>query len=230
MTSTPSEPPPDHVPPPACAVFEVVVQAVLDHERSPTELAHSHTLECTNCRDLAAAARVFLSVDRLTLPEPSPELTNRVLATLARDTEVHRARRTTGTVLAALIAASVLIVGVFVGMRPTDRDRVSEAHNDTTPSPQAPLRVGDQFADAGSALARITSRVTDRAMSPTRTLLSPPEVVMLPREAPMPSADPFAAVPESAQAGLEPVTATTRRAVDLFLRDFGMSPSAKPNS
>ena len=239
MTPTPCTPQPNGTTPRPCAAFESVVQAVLDRERPLAALADDHTAECTACRELAASARLFLAADLTTLPVPPPDLTDRILTGVTWDTRVQRKRRVAAGAMAAALAASVVAAGVYLttrgeaGPEPAPMVRIEPAPN---PAAHPPVRVADQFADAGSALVAITSRVTDHAVTPTRSLLSPPEIVSLTTDVdvlspmPEPVADSLAAMPQAAGAGLEPVAATTRRAVNLFFRDFGMSPPAKPNS
>ena len=43
-----------------------------------------------------------------------------------------------------------------------------------------------------------------------------------------PAAESLAGMPEAARSGIEPVADKTRRAVNLFLRDVGLGPPAKP--
>jgi hypothetical protein len=92
--------------------------------------------------------------------------------------------------------------------------------------------VSDQFAEAGSAVVAITLRARDQTVNPTRTLFPPPEVVAVPTTGALPGIEPAAeslvGMPEAARSGLEPVTDKTRRAVNLFLRDVGLGPSARP--
>ena len=236
MTPTPGAHRPDDTASPACAAFEAVVQAVLDRERPTAALADEHTAECAACRELAASARLFLAADLRFVPDPPRDLTDRILAGAAWDTRVHRKRKLAVGVMAAALAASVLAAGVYLTARvDADREPPPVAVEPTpTPVSEPPVRVADQLADAGSALAAITSRVTDQAVTPTRSLLPTPEMISIPTDVlppmPEPVADSLAAMPEAAGAGLEPVAATTRRAVNLFFRDFGMSPPAKPNS
>jgi hypothetical protein len=43
-----------------------------------------------------------------------------------------------------------------------------------------------------------------------------------------PASESLAGMPEAARSGIEPVADKTRRAVNLFLRDMGVGPPAKP--
>lgn len=241
MTQSPHDPLSDNDVPPTCRAYVAVVHAVLDRERSPADMANGHAAACDSCRELAAAARAFLGAYPLPLSVPPPGLTDRIVAGVAQDTRV-RTRRRVGAVMAFALTASVLGLGVYLSSRgggePNDAPVAvvtgPPAPGRPAPPVEPPRRVEDQIADAGSALAAITARVADRAFTPTRHLVLPAETVALPREVLPPMSEPFAeslaAVPQAAQASLEPVAGTTRRAVNLFLRDFGMGPPAKPNS
>jgi hypothetical protein len=93
--------------------------------------------------------------------------------------------------------------------------------------------VADRIADAGSALAAMTRKASDQALSPTRTLKPAGETVTFaPADLPPgvePAAESLTAMPEAARSGLEPVTSGARRAVNLFLRDTGFA-SVRPKS
>lgn len=89
-----------------------------------------------------------------------------------------------------------------------------------TPSPN----IGDQFSEAGNALAKLTRNTADKAAP--RTLL-PGEGVKVPDPKPMPAeaqhgTEAIAAMPAAAKSGIEPMTGSTRRAISLFLRDTGL--------
>jgi hypothetical protein len=93
------------------------------------------------------------------------------------------------------------------------------------PEPSAPSpNIGDQFSEAGNALAKLTRTTADKAAPQS---LLPPEPVKVPDPKP-PVADPqhgaeaIAAMPAAAKSGLEPMTGSTRRAISLFLRDTGL--------
>jgi hypothetical protein len=84
-----------------------------------------------------------------------------------------------------------------------------------------PLR--NAVAEAGEAVASLTSRTADEAVGQTRLLLpfkpgqSLADLDLAPPEAP---AKPLREAGENFTAGLGPVASSARRAVDLFLRDI----------
>ena len=92
-----------------------------------------------------------------------------------------------------------------------------------TPEPVSP-NIGDTLSEAGDALAKL-SRTTAEKATP-RTLL-PGEVAKAAPPKPVggdvqPAADAITSMPSAAKSGLEPVTGSTRRAINLFLRDTGL--------
>jgi hypothetical protein len=231
---TPAMPRPDDFPgsdrPAGCAAFEAVVNAVLDRELGTDALESDHAAGCAACRSLAAAARQLRSTP-FTLPEPPPGLAGRIVTATVRDRRVRR-RRFVGAVL----AASMLVGTAAYLMRPTPAEPREIVHV-VPPAPPVvpeapPPRVSDQFAEAGSAVVAITLRARDQTVNPTRTLIPPPEALTVPTAGALPGIEPaaesLAGMPDAARSGIEPVTDKTRRAVNLFLRDVGLGPTAKP--
>jgi hypothetical protein len=97
------------------------------------------------------------------------------------------------------------------------------------PQPLAPTpTVGETLSDAGEALASLSKATADLAISPTRSLFANTDVpwpaVRPPAEV-TPAADSLAAVPAAARSSVEPLAGSTRRAINLFLRDTGLRAS-----
>jgi hypothetical protein len=233
---TPEPPTPDPTPPAAaaCAAFEAVVQRVLDWELGPETLDGPHPNGCPDCRGLAGAVRLLLSAP-VPLPSAPVGLTDRVLAAVQDDRRVQVRVKWAWRTAGLALAASVLLAGYLGFSSEPPADRPDVAQNDPpknpVPSPEPPPRVSDQVADAGAALAAITRRARDQTVTPTRNLIPPPDAVELPMaDVPgvEPAAESLAGVPQAAQSGVEPVARTTRRAINLFLRDTGLAP-AKPD-
>ena len=110
-------------------------------------------------------------------------------------------------------AAAVFLVAVGLaadGLRPRTRLELVEV------APVAPVApaFADPIGDARDAFASVTQRAGDAALAPTRNLLAgageQAEVTAPPPEVPTPSVS---------VAVLDPLTDTTRRAVNLFLKD-----------
>lgn len=231
---TPATPRPDDLPTPdrpaGCAAFEAVVNAVLDRDLGPDALERDHPASCAECRALAVAARQLLGAP-FPRPDPPSGSTGRIVAAAVRDRRSRRRLRLVG----AALATSLLLVGMAYLLRPTPTEKHEFVHVPPTPPvvPEAhPPRVSDRFAEAGSALVAITNRAKEQTVNPTRSLFPPAESIAVPMAGTLPGIEPaaesLAGMPEAARSGMEPVTDTTRRAVNLFLRDIGLGPPARP--
>ncbi|OWK38675.1 hypothetical protein [Fimbriiglobus ruber] len=236
-----------------CAAFELAVQRVFDGDAGFDTLATTHPTECPSCRALAASAAVFHAVLPGLTRQPSPPtgLAARIVTAALRDRRKRRLQRMAGRVGALALAAAVLVAGaVFLFGGPTGghpdvaqqlpQPNLPSPTPDSAPAPRAvasnaapPPRVADQVAEAGSALAALTREATDRAIAPTRNLLPSTDTLALPESdvaVVEPAVESLSGVSEAARVGFEPMTNTTRRAVNLFLRDVGLNTPAKPNS
>jgi hypothetical protein len=229
---TPVNPRPDDLPAPdrpaGCVAFVALVNAVLDRELGPDALDGDHPAGCPDCRALATAARQFHGVS-LPHAEPRPELAARIVSAAARDRRFRQRRRFVG----AALAASLLVAATAYFLRPPTGPReVVKAPPTPAVTPEAPPRVSDRLAEAGSAVMAMTLRARDQTVNPTRTLLPPPEAVTVPTAGAIPEIEPaaesLAGMPDAARSGFEPVTDKTRRAVNLFLRDVGLGSQARP--
>jgi hypothetical protein len=221
-------------PPTDCALFEAQVQRVLDRELDAAALDDPHAAACADCRSLAAAAKVLAAYKPP--PPPAPvELASRLTDAAVWDFGSRRRRRVVGRAAGAALAASVL-VGGFLFFRPTPAAiEVVEVPPRVSPTPTEapPPRVADKFADAGQALAALTRKATDQTITPTRQLLPPAEAMTFSTgDVPgvEPAAESLAGVSGAARSGLEPMANTTKRALNLFLRDVGIAAPQKPKS
>jgi hypothetical protein len=140
---------------------------------------------------------------------------------------------TTGTTAAVglVLAAVGLVLAAGIGYalwptpEPPDPELVPLV---ATPEPTPP-NIGDTLSEAGDALAKLSRDTTEKATPPT-ALFAPVEAVKLPPSKPVspdvqPAAETLASMPGAAKSGLEPVTGSTRRAINLFLRDTGLKPN-----
>ncbi len=216
-------------PSPDCTAFEAVVQRVLDGELSHDRLGGRHPQTCPACRDLLKATAAFTAFPT-PVPTPSVGSNQRVLLTVLNDRRQRRQRRLFVGGAALTMAACLFIsLGVYftqAGSKPAPE--IVEV----APKPPAinTPRVTDQVAEAGSALTAMTRRATEQAMRPTRSLfpVDPMAVPQIDLPATLePATESLAALPSAAKSGLEPITDSTRRAVNLFLRDVGFSPKLK---
>jgi hypothetical protein len=131
------------------------------------------------------------------------------------------------SVLTGLVA--VLAVGYLAwpkpqpALEPPQRAVISVEPSGSMDVPDSP-NIGDQFSEAGNALAKLTRTTADKAAP--RTLL-PGDGVKVPDPRPMPAetqhgTEAIAAMPGAAKSGIEPMTGSTKRAISLFLRDTGL--------
>jgi hypothetical protein len=130
---------------------------------------------------------------------------------------------------AALAASLLLVVGLRLSQRPDSPtapgpDVVARPAPVPPPTAPAPPALRDTVAEAGEAVASLTTRTADEAVDQTRLLLPIVKgpsladlVVVPPSDAP---ARPLREAGEGVSAGLGPVASSARRAVDLFLRDL----------
>lgn len=123
----------------------------------------------------------------------------------------------------ALLAA-VVAIGYTTWPRPVPPpDEPPQRVVTVEPAGPTP-NIGDQFSEAGNALAKLTRTTADKA---TPRALLPAEPVKTPDVKPLPpdaahGTEAIAAMPAAAKSGLEPMTGSTRRAISLFLRDTGL--------
>lgn len=207
----------DHLPP-DCAAFAETVNAVLDGDAPAAALRTGHPLACRDCRELAAAARLLAAAGpslRTPLPVPS-ELRPQLIAAAVRAAHLRRVR------------LPLLGAGASVAFAVTLLWATRPAPVAVVPVPAVPAapRVADQWA----AVAGVARAAGEKVSAPAR-LLSPPDLKLPAADLPAPldpAADALTALGQAARAGAEPVAGTTRRAVGLFLRDFGLT--AKPSS
>ena len=222
-------PTPNLDPSPDCTAFEAVVQRVLDGELAHDRLRDRHPQTCPACRDLVKATVAFTLFPN-PVPKPSVGLNQRVLLTVLLDRRQRQQRRLlVGGSALAMAACLFISLGVYftqAGSKPTPEIVEVAPLPLTLNTP----RVTDQVAEAGSALTAMTLRATEQAMRPTRALfpVDPTTVPQIDLPTTMePATESIAALPSAAKSGLEPITGSTRRAVNLFLRDVGFSPKLK---
>ncbi len=167
------------------------------------------TPPCPDCRTgpcPACRLAALLRADAVAVPSG---FADRAFAAVVRDRR-HRHRQQWATRF-GVAAALLLAVGLAAdGFRPRRQIELVEA----VPIVPVLAAPADPIGDVRDAFASVTQRAGDAALAPTRNLLSartePVEVVAPPVELPTPSVS---------VAVLDPLTETTRRAVNLFLKD-----------
>lgn len=229
--------------PAACAPTHAAVQRVLDGAAPVAALdADAHVVVCAECRGRVAEARVLLAA--LAVPaEPvavPARFTNDVLFALKADRRARRRQRLLLSVGGGLAVAAAVVVAVVLLNRAPEQPVVVERPPVVAPAPPdapapRPVRVSAELAKAGDAL-RESSRPLAEAAAAPKALAGIAEAILPPMGGPMtddvaPVAASLAELPAAARTGLEPVTGTTQKAFDRFLRDVGVfQTSARPKS
>jgi hypothetical protein len=187
--------------------------------------ADRHLADCADCRDWHAAAQRLQDGLRLFVPAvpPSALAAQIEIRILAQTNRVRRLRR----IMTGLAVAASLVVAALSGyylLRP-DRPAQLRAH-EIPGEPEPSLSLQQSVAEAGQAVVSLTWRAADETMDQGRMLLP----VILPGEA-IAEAHPKQSqqelpdqslldVKQGVAEGLEPVTTSARRAMDLFLREI----------
>jgi hypothetical protein len=221
-------------PPSDCRAYQERLQQQLDGQPVgwPAALVE-HLRDCPACAALQGAARrLTAGLQKLTPPTPPPDLAGQITARVLAD---DRSQKTAGRIqrlrwaVAALVAAAVLLaLGLRFRATPTTppAPEVPDLAAAATPRP---LR--DSMEEARTAVAALTNRTADAAVGETAFLLPPVPEPMLPESAAEslePSLRPFREAGAEVSSGLEPVTDSARRALQLFLRDQPSEEGAKP--
>jgi hypothetical protein len=214
------------------------LQLRLDGKDGVGDDLETHLVHCSSCRELDAAARRLLA-GLLTAPAPTPPagLAERIVAGVLAD----RRRRRRRPVLAAgaLALAASLVLAVWLGHHPAGGSSNGPTVVAVEPSPSMPKQdepvppsLNDHVAEATSAVTSLARKTADETVSNGQLLVPSVPLEMPAEEALAPALDPPAqSLRETGHGvanGLEPVAASARRAIDLFLRDIPpMNPEAK---
>lgn len=229
-----------------CLESEEWLHQYLDGE--PLRLAHveldRHLAECDRCRELHTLAhRLNVGLRQSSPPKPLIGLAERITTNLLAQ---HRRARRVRIVIrfAAPLAASLLVAVLYclvrmparldrprdavssASARNTSQESQTEVHRDSAAETSGKLSLQRKLEEAGEAVAALTRRAADETLDQGRTFL--PVIlpdpagreVSLPLPKMSPAAEPFQDMTEGITGGLEPVTASARRAVDLFLHEI----------
>src|SRR5215470_17859526 len=200
-----------------CREFHEVLQRRLDGEAiTDTSDLAAHLAACGECRSLDAAGRRFeTGVQWLRFPLPRADLSERIV----RKVLAQRRRRL--WVRAGLAVAASLFVAILLGVWINQRTREeaplpSPPVARDAPRPEAPA-VGSSLRESMTDVAQLTIRRADETVRNLLPDTSPNAA------APSPLSASIASLREagnSVSAGLEPVTDSARRALNLFLREI----------
>jgi predicted anti-sigma-YlaC factor YlaD len=184
-----------------------------------------HLAGCPDCREWHAAARRLEEGLRLLPAVTVPaDLAGRVAGRVRGERRV-RLRRRVG-LAASLALAACLVLALLLGRGRTRPEAPTMAGHTRPPASEAPPEsLRDSVTEAGSAVVGLTRRTADETVGQTKLLL--PVVVARPNlgdggvpatvEPPMRS---LRAAGQGVSEGLEPVTTSARRALNLFLSEM----------
>ena len=215
-----------------CADCHLWMQHFLDGEGTPEAAeAAAHRGNCPSCREeFTLTIRLSEGLRQVRKPMLPPGFCQRVVTSAMHERRVQvRWRRGLYAVTAA--AAVVLVaIGVKYFQPREEFARVEPAAPQSkVQEPVAEVQVPslrDSVAEAGSAVVKLTRKTADDTVEQTRLLfrlpITTPEIdeTGALRETLEPPAQSFRDAGHQVSAGLEPVTRSARRAVDLFLREI----------
>ena len=217
----------------SCPAFAELVDAVLDRTASAELLDHPHGQLCATCHDRTMAAKVILA--GTPMPVPPSGLSERIVVAALAERQV-RQRRNRHLRQGLLSLTALLIVGAIgFAVWPSGNDLIEPRLATVEPKPmievaaiQPKPRLDQSMSKASDALASLTREVTSPAISSTRHLRLPTELPNWNLTYAVESDVSLTHLPTAARTGLEPVTSSTRRALNLFMRDTGLSREPKP--
>ncbi len=206
-----------------CERIAALVTRVLDREAvSETLVDDSHLVDCAACREMVAIAEQF----SLPTPKPSMLFTERVVR--AADRDFRQRRRTRWMVRSGAMAMAASVLVSVVAMKPWAAKPNEIVQVPEVKSTVKPVKIEQSFAEAGSAFVSITRKATDQSLAPAVNWIAS-------RDATVPAErteiSTLANLPNAAKDGIEPITNTTKRAFNLFVRDVaGLTATGKMKS
>jgi hypothetical protein len=215
-----------------CHVAQDLVQQNLDGTpiESPEWLAHLH--QCAECRTLATAGRRLQDGLRLlAVPLPPPDLAERIVERVLLDRRRARRRLQRRWAMGLALAAGLLVAltlrlnwrGSPTGSAIAPPEQL--AKNVPVEMEKKALTLRESAAELGEVFAELSNETTEETVGQTRRWVSNVPSPTLPKvdlAAIEPPTHPLREASEGLSEGLEPVTTSVRRAVDLFLRELPM--------
>ncbi len=209
-----------------CRDFRDLLQERLDGTALDTPPAgDEHLRTCSACAALhAAAVRLGEGLRLLAAPAPPADLADRIVDRVLHK-RLWRRPRPRRRVAVPLALAACLLVAIAARL---SWNRHPAAPPAPTPQPASgpqaaagePVDLRESVDEAKQAVVALTARTADEALDRTRRLLTS---AGSPSAAPPPARPTAQALREAGEGvseGLEPVTHSARRAVDLFLREL----------
>jgi predicted anti-sigma-YlaC factor YlaD len=206
-----------------CRDFHDLVQERLDGGDFDAPPAFDeHLRACPACAALnGAAVRLSEGLRLLAPPAPPPDLAARIVARLTRKGRLRRPRGRRVAVPLALAACLLVAIAARLywprSPTPADKPGSGPVVEQKKPAPPDPVDLRASVDEAKQAVVALTARTADEAVDRARRLLPPAPATPAPPPAP---AQALREAGEGVSDGLEPVTNSARRAVDLFLREL----------
>jgi hypothetical protein len=162
-------------------------------------------------------------------PVPPPDLADRIVDRVLRKRLWRRGRGRRRVAVPLALAACLLVAiaaRLFWSTTPRPEPASGSVARETrsgdggTPAAREPVDLRESVDEAKKAVVALTARTADEAVDQTRRLLTPGGGPSLPPPPETPPARALREAGEGVSDGLEPVTHSARRAVDLFLREL----------
>jgi anti-sigma factor RsiW len=187
----------------------------------------AHLQQCAECRALASAGRRLQDGLRLlTAPLPPPGLTERIVERALLDRRRARRRLRRRWAIGVALAASLLLALIGTTRQLTLLVRPTATANRQRQLPGGAVpTLRQSAAELGEVFVELSNETAQETVGQTRRLVSNVPSPTLPRidlTAIEPSTHSLREAGEGLSEGLEPVTTSARRAVDLFLRELPM--------
>lgn len=198
---------------------------------SPEWLAHLR--HCDECRALTLAGRRLQDGLRLLVaPIPPADLAARITARVRRERRRTRRRWAAGFALAAAVLIALGLRGTWPGRTPENDARPSQTvvKNEPAREEKAASTLRESAAELSAIFSALSNQTADETLGQTRRWVSNVSSPALPQvdlTAMEPPTQPLRQAGEGVSEGLEPVTTSARRAVDLFLRELPMETEPK---
>ncbi len=214
-----------------CRISHDLLQQDLDGTPIESPEWLEHLRGCPDCRALATAARRLQDgLGLLTSPLPPPDLAARITDRVLLDRRRVRRRARRRWAVSLALAAGLFLALAFrldwrgqpAGQESNETEAIVKDRTPEPPVAELPT-LRESAAELGGAVAALTSQTAEETMGQTRWLMpkvSSPALPKVDLTSIEPPTRPLREAGEGVSAGLEPLTNSARRAVDLFLREL----------
>jgi predicted anti-sigma-YlaC factor YlaD len=218
-----------------CLEYREWLQQELDGAVAPAPAAAAeHLSACVECRALAAAARDFeTGLAALPRPQPAPLLTASIVTAVLDDRRQRMRLARRRVVFTLGLAASILflmLLGWLYRLPTSSKNDLAKNDRSSDPGlPQLELRADE----ARAAVTALTERVAGQTTEQAKMLLAVANSIDIRPMANLPGLsdleEPFDPAAQSLKqatqtvaSGIEPITRSTRRAFDFFVKELPM--------